>query len=299
MTTTESQPVTEPRPFVGEDDWSLREALAEALIPLVGRLFREHGVITAIYGRSLVNKSARKILKLHRFARHIDGTVLPIAQTLAIVESLDRLPLSPATIDIGELHRLHQEPPATSWEDFLREQLASILDTVDQPGTTDVVLYGFGRIGRLLARLMIENHGAPNGLRLRAIVVRPGGPDDLVKRASLLRRDTVHGAFDGSITVDPDRNTITANGTVIDVINADDPATIDYTAYGIQHAVLADNTGRWRDADGLARHLACPGIDKVWTSPTFVKACTMRSSHAREAQEVRRGVPRGRGAAGA
>ena len=109
MTTTESQPVTEPRPIGGEDDWSRRENLAEALIPLVGRLFRQHGVITAIYGRSLVNKSARKILKLHRFARHIDGTVLPIAQTLAIVEALDRLPLSPATIDIGELHRLHQD----------------------------------------------------------------------------------------------------------------------------------------------------------------------------------------------
>lgn len=263
MTATMSQPVTEPRP-AGEDDWSRREAAAEALIPLVGRLFREHGVITAIYGRSLVNKSTRKILKLHRFARHIDSQVLPIAQTLAIVEALDRLPLSPATIDVAELHRLHQDAPTTPWEDFLRDQLASIIDAGDDiPATTDVVLYGFGRIGRLLARLMIENHGAPNGLRLRAIVVRQGGPDDLVKRASLLRRDTVHGAFDGTITVDPDNNTITANGTVIDVINANDPAAIDYTSYGIQHALLVDNTGRWRDADGLAQHLACPGIDKV------------------------------------
>ena len=94
-------------------------------------------------------------------------------------------------------------------------------------------------------------------------MVRQGGPDDLVKRASLLRRDTVHGAFDGSITVGPDSNTITANGTLIHVINANDPATIDYTAYGIQHGLLVDNTGRWRDADGLAQHLACPGIDKV------------------------------------
>ena len=49
------------------------ETLAEALIPLVGRLFREHEVTTAIYGRSLVNKSTREILKLHRFARHVDG----------------------------------------------------------------------------------------------------------------------------------------------------------------------------------------------------------------------------------
>src|SRR6478609_7180058 len=159
MTATVSQPVTEPRP-AGENDWSRREAAAEALIPLVGRLFRDHGVITAIYGRSLVNKSTRKILKLHRFARHIDSQVLPITQTLAIIEALDRLPLSPATIDIAELHRLHQDAPTTPWEDFLRDQLASIIDTGDIPATTDVVLYGFGRIGRLLARLMIENQGA-------------------------------------------------------------------------------------------------------------------------------------------
>ncbi len=95
----------------GAEFWSGREALAEALIPLVGRLFREHGVIIAIYGRSLVNKSTRRILKLHRFARHVDGQILPIAQTLAIVEAPDRLPRSPATIDIAELHRLHQATP--------------------------------------------------------------------------------------------------------------------------------------------------------------------------------------------
>ena len=178
--------------------------MAEVLIPLVGRLFREHGVITAIYGRSLVNKSTKKILKLHRVARHVDGQSLPINQTLAIAETLARLRLSPATIDIAELNRLRQSTFATPWEDSLRDQLASIIDPGEQPTTTDVVLYGFGRIGRLLARLMIENHGAPNGLRLRAIVVRQGAADDLVKRASLLRRDTVHGAFDGSITVDPD-----------------------------------------------------------------------------------------------
>ena len=146
MTTTACRPVTKPRAAAGADDWSRREAFAEALIPLVGRLFREHGVITAIYGRSLVNKSTRKILKLHRFARHVDGHVLPIASTLAILEVLDRLPLGPATIDIAELHQLHQATPASSWEDFLHHQLNSILDTGDKPATIDVVLYGFGRM---------------------------------------------------------------------------------------------------------------------------------------------------------
>ena len=62
-------------------------------------------------------------------------------------------------------------------------------------------LYGFGRIGRLLARLLIERNGPNANLNLRAIVVRGGKGGDLEKRASLLRRDSVHGPFNGSITL--------------------------------------------------------------------------------------------------
>ena len=52
----------------------------------------------------------------------------------------------------------------------------------------EIVLYGFGRIGRLLTRLLVETTGPGNYFRLRAIVVRKGAGDDLLKRASLLRR---------------------------------------------------------------------------------------------------------------
>ena len=126
----------------------------------------------------------------------------------------------------------------------------------------DVVLYGFGRIGRLVARLLIEKAGSGNGLRLRAIVVRQGGEQDLVKRASLLRRDSIHGQFQGTITVDEANSTIIANGNEIKVIYANDPSEVDYTAYGIKNAILIDNTGKWRDREGLSKHLR-PGIDKV------------------------------------
>jgi glyceraldehyde 3-phosphate dehydrogenase len=263
MTATTSE--SDPHRSLAKD-WSALEAAAETVVPLVGRLFRERGVVTAIYGRSLVHQPTRKIIKLHRFARHIDGQPLPVEQTVAILQHLINLRLNPATIDIAELHELHQSTPDASWDALLAELLATIIDpdeSTTPPPTTDVVLYGFGRIGRLLARLMIANHGAPHGLRLRSIVVRQSSPDDLVKRASLLRRDTVHGPFDGTITVDPEKNTIIANGTVIQVINAGKPATIDYTALGIHDALLVDNTGRWRDRDGLSQHLSCPGINKV------------------------------------
>ncbi len=131
------------------------------------------------------------------------------------------------------------------------------------PEPTDGVLYGFGRIGRILARLLIEKVGSGNGLRPKAIVVRESGKGDLQKRASLLRRDSVHGPFAGTIAVDEEENAIIANGNFIKVIYANDPNTIDYTQYGINNAVVIDNTGKWRDVDGLTQHLNRPGVSRV------------------------------------
>ena len=53
------------------DTWMGREALAEAMIPVIGRLYRENNVVTSIHGRSLINKSTMNILKAHRFARRM------------------------------------------------------------------------------------------------------------------------------------------------------------------------------------------------------------------------------------
>lgn len=60
----------------------------------------------------------------------------------------------------------------------------------------------FGRIGRILARLLMSRPASDKGLQLKAIVVRPAGDGDLDKRGSLLERDSVHGWFDGSVEID-------------------------------------------------------------------------------------------------
>ena len=151
-----------------------------------------------------------------------------------------------------------------SIEQFLEKELLSITAKGnDVQETKDVVLYGFGRIGRLLARLLIERAGPNAKLNLRAIVIRPGKEDDLEKRASLLRRDSVHGAFNGSITIDKENNVIKANGAFIKIIYAKSPAEIDYTAYGIKDALVVDNTGIWSDEEGLGQHLQSKGVAKV------------------------------------
>ncbi|MDJ0322253.1 glyceraldehyde-3-phosphate dehydrogenase [Cryobacterium sp. PH31-AA6] len=246
--------------------WINREELAEAMIPLIGRLYRDNNVVTSVHGRSLINQSVVGLLKAHRFARQIDEVELSLEDTLPMLQALGRLALGAASIDLARLNLARRrDETGRSLDEFLREELADVvgLQGIDPRTSTDVVLYGFGRIGRLLARILIEHAGGGQGLRLRAIVVRRGSANDIVKRASLLRRDSVHGPFEGTITVDEANDTILANGTLIQVIYSSDPATVDYTRYGIQDAVVVDNTGRWRDEEGLSQHLACPGVARV------------------------------------
>ncbi|MFD7734000.1 glyceraldehyde-3-phosphate dehydrogenase [Kitasatospora phosalacinea] len=243
-------------------DWKNREELAETMIPIIGRLHRERDVTILLHSRSLVNKSVVSILKTHRFARQIAGEELSITETFPFLQALAALDLGPSQIDLGLLAEAHRaDDRGLSPAEFTAEAVAGATGAakLERQAPRDVVLYGFGRIGRLVARLLVEKAG---GLRLRAIVVRNGGGDDLVKRASLLRRDSIHGQFQGTITVDEATNTIVANGNAIRVIYSDDPTKVDYTAYGIDNAILIDNTGRWRDREGLSQHLR-PGIAKV------------------------------------
>ncbi|WP_233542899.1 glyceraldehyde-3-phosphate dehydrogenase [Kocuria tytonis] len=244
--------------------WSEREALAEQLVPLVGQLHRNNKVVTTVFGRSLVHKSVTDIIKVHRFARRIMGQEMPLDKTVEIVTALGRLNLGVCNVDVAKLYQGFTESGATDLDSYLREALAP---AVDQHGsndaeTRDVVLYGFGRIGRLLARILL-NRNDGTGLNLRAVVVRKKPGNDLVKRASLLRRDSVHGSFDGTITVDEERNVITANGVPIQFIYANSPAEVDYTEYGIDNALVVDNTGVWRDEEGLSQHLRSKGVGKV------------------------------------
>ncbi|GHF94357.1 glyceraldehyde-3-phosphate dehydrogenase [Streptomyces thermodiastaticus] len=249
-------------------NWKHREEIAESMIPMIGKLHRERDVTVLLHSRSLVNKSVVSILKTHRFARQIAGEELSVTETLPFLKALTTLDLGPSQIDIGMLAAMYKtDDRGLSVAEFTAEAVAGATgaDKIEGRQGRDVVLYGFGRIGRLLARLLIEKAGSGNGLRLRAIVVRGGGDRagaDLVKRASLLRRDSIHGQFQGTITVDEADSTIVANGNAIKVIYADDPSQVDYTAYGIKDAILIDNTGKWRDRAGLSQHLR-PGIDKV------------------------------------
>ena len=249
-----------------QTSWQERQTFAENMQPIIGQLFRNNGIEVSIYGRPLVNASAIDIIKAHKSVALHEENKLRLRESFPFVQALANMSLAPARIDVGKLaHRyLYKgEANGVSIEQFLEKELASISKNNDSKESKDVVLYGFGRIGRLLARLLIERAGPNSTLNLRAIVVRPGKEGDLAKRASLLRRDSVHGAFNGSITIDEENNVIKANGAFIQVIYAKSPADIDYTSYGINDALVVDNTGIWSDEDGLGQHLQSKGVAKV------------------------------------
>ena len=258
-----------PRPGDYFSDWKEREALAEAMIPIVGGLSRERNVKCYIYGRSLVNESVLDIMKTHRWVRQIEANELSEFETAPVLNAVSQLDLGPCHLDIGRLAVAYYDKGAgegLSIAEYCAQELAYLMGATQKPvdKPVDVILYGFGRIGRLMARILIAETDGGDSLRLRAIVVRKGGAeDDLLKRASLLRRDSVHGVFKGTIRVDEERQSFIANGNEVKVIYADAPEDIDYTQYGIQDGIVVDNTGVWRDKAGLSRHLAAKGVAKV------------------------------------
>lgn len=263
--------MTRPSPDDYFSDWKQREALAQDMIPVVGRLYSERNVGVFIYARALHNRSVTSIMKSHRFVRQVGRNEMSEFETHPILMAVAKLDLWHCQIDLGKLtvkymeqqQELGDRMPAV--DDFVAAELADLVGNKTPPieKSQDVVLYGFGRIGRLIARLLVERTSTGEVMRLRAVVVRPGKEGDLIKRASLFTSDSVHGAFQGTVRIDEEKNCLICNGNVVHFIYANSPEEIDYTQYGIQDALVIDNTGMWRDEAGLSRHLQAKGASKV------------------------------------
>ena len=254
-------------------DWKWREGLAELMVPIVGSLYRD-GINILIYGKSLVNQSPVEIMRAHRFARQSDDNELSELETFPILQYLDTLSITDCEIDIGELAvRFHNfsnlKNDSSGLSEYINNELSDVVNIEsDRPvKPKDIVLYGFGRIGRLVTRMMIQNTGPGNYYRLRAIVIRKAGDDDIYKRASLLSRDSVHGPFDGTVRVDEEKSTLVINGNPVKVIYASSPAEVNYSDYNIESPLVIDNTGVWRDFDGLSKHIESNASQVLLTAP--------------------------------
>src|SRR5690606_24645590 len=137
------------------DNWTDREATAEAMIPLIGRLYREHNVVTSIYGRALVNRSVISLLKSHRFARQIDDNELSVHDTFPVIKALVDVDLASASRDGAGAAVKSRREGSEDLDSCPGRELGSIVGRKGEKREgRDVVLYGCGRIGRRLAGIL-------------------------------------------------------------------------------------------------------------------------------------------------
>jgi glyceraldehyde 3-phosphate dehydrogenase len=234
-------------------------------INIVHDLWYDKSIELVLFRNPLVDKRASEVLNLIDYAKEFVNKPITIHDALSIAKAIKQIDLPSSKLDIGKLaYECYLNPKGC--EDkvaFVKKQLKNVTEAKNiKP--KDVVLYGFGRIGRLLARELMIKMGKGSQLRLRAVVTRGEiNQTVLEKRASLLSIDSVHGDFLGTVQTDIENKALIINGTTVHMISAKQPEDIDYTEFGIENALIIDNTGAFRDDVALARHLKAKGASKV------------------------------------
>ncbi|WP_034921255.1 glyceraldehyde-3-phosphate dehydrogenase [Gillisia sp. CAL575] len=242
-----------------------RRRASVEFIKIISDLWYDKSIELVLFRNQLINRNVSDILNLHEYAGAFVEKPISIFDSVEIAQAIKDLDLPPAKLDIGKLtYEYHLEDvDYNNAKSFISSKLKDAKDYQDIT-PKDVVLYGFGRIGRLVARELMTRTGVGSQLRLRAIVTRGKvNATILEKRASLLRNDSIHGDFSGTVSVDEENSALVINGTTVHIISANNPEEIDYTVYGIDDALIIDNTGAFRDQDDLARHLTSNGASKV------------------------------------
>ena len=241
-----------------------RKATTE-FIKIISDLWYDKAIEIVLFKNQVIDKNVSDIINLHEYAGEFVQKPISIFDSVEILRAINDIPLPPAKIDIGKLtYEYHsQDNGHHNVKSFVLDKLKDAQKTKEiKP--KDVVLYGFGRIGRLLARELMAKTGKGNQLRLRAIVTRGEITKEVLeKRAALLRTDSVHGQFSGTVEIDEEKKALVINGTTVYFIAANQPEDIDYTQYGILNALVIDNTGAFRDKTALSRHLQSKGSGKV------------------------------------
>lgn len=246
--------------------WIEEEKAANELIDVIGKLWFDKSIELILFRRQLIDRGSSSILHKHSYAENIISQTLSVKDSLALAKVMLELDIAPARIDIGRLGKewLEEHGKYQNHKDFIKDKLSEFIGAPPRSTRTqDVVLYGFGRIGRLLARLLVSQAGDGSRLRLRAIVTRSNAEKDIIKRASLFRKDSVHGHFQGIAVENPKDESIYINGHTVKFIAASNPEEIDYESYGLKDVLVIDNTGIFRDRENLSRHMKSKGVSRV------------------------------------
>ncbi len=116
-----------------------------------------------------------------------------------------------------------------------------------------VALSGFGRIGREVVRIMLEEQ--PEGLDLVAINLT----GEIEGEMRLFQYDSLYGKFDGEIEIGDGE--VTINGKTIKIVSERDPEKLPWEELGVE--LVIDATGAFTDREGLSKHIKA-GAKKVF-----------------------------------
>lgn len=245
--------------------WIDDEKVALEFVSLLGKLFLDRNVELILFRSQLIDRSASVVLYKHSYATNVVGYPLDIRNSLLLARAISDADITQARLDIGRLNKewMEEKDKYADANAFIADKLKDGIGqkpAFNEP--RDVILFGFGRIGRLLLReLIIQGNGSQ--LRVRAVVTRNVTDEDIAKRASLIRHDSIHGPFRGNVIEDFENKCILVNGNVVKMMAGSTPEEIDYEAEGIKNALLIDNTGIFKDREGLGRHLKSKGVSQV------------------------------------
>ncbi|MDC1540522.1 glyceraldehyde-3-phosphate dehydrogenase [Flavobacteriaceae bacterium] len=242
-----------------------RRKAAVEFIKIVSDLWHDNAIELVLFRNPLLDQNVSEILKLHDYAGEFVQKPISIFDSVEMARAIKVLNLPASKLDIGKLtFEFHKEDISNHNTAVFLSKKLNAAKHQQKLKPKDVVLYGFGRIGRLVARELMGKSGGGSQLRLRAIVTRDKiSQSSLEKRAALLRSDSVHGDFNGTVRVDTKLQALIINGMTVYIISATKPEDIDYTIYGINQALIIDNTGALRDQKALNRHLDSKGAAKV------------------------------------
>jgi glyceraldehyde 3-phosphate dehydrogenase len=246
------------------NNWVNKEKSGVDLLNSVGTLMYDKGIELVLFRKHILEIGVSELMNYFSYANNIVGRENNVETATLLASEMLKMDLAASKIDIGLLTAEYIEENATNANVFLSEKLSHIVGSTENANRAkDVILFGFGRIGRLAARELIKQAGKGQQLRLKAIVVRKLTDAQIIKRADLLRNDSVHGSFKGVVDVDLENKSMIVNGQVIKFIDGGNPEDIDYTQHGIEDALLIDNTGAFTDKEALSRHLQSKGVSKV------------------------------------
>lgn len=140
------------------NDWAKQEMIANEFIMILSKLFYNKSIELVLFRSQLIDRSASLILYRHSYAENIINKRLNIKDSLKLAKAILHSDIVPSKIDIGKLNGewVDERKNFVDAEDFINFKLKDFMGPNKNPKKpADIVLYGFGRIGRLLARELI------------------------------------------------------------------------------------------------------------------------------------------------